>query len=351
MTTSVVIPAFRAARHLPRCLAALAASTLPPGEVIVVDDGSTDGTRDLARSAGARVVTTPGGPVGPAAARNLGAAQARGDVLIFVDADVAVHPETLGRLQAVLREHPDVAAVFGSYDDTPDHAGFVSQYRNLLHHFVHQQGRREASTFWAGCGAIRRRVFVEAGGFDERYRRPSIEDIELGGRLRAGGHRVWLRPEIQAVHLKPWTLRQTVRSDIVDRAIPWTRLILAQGQLPSDLNTGMRSRLSAAAVWLAVAAVPVAMAWPPALGAAGAAGLALALLNAPLYRFFLRRRGARFALGAAALHALYLLYSSAVFAGMSAAARVSGTDREVQPRTSGEQATTRGRSAGPEQAS
>lgn len=322
MTISVIIPAFQAARHLPRCLAALAASTRGPLEVIVVDDGSTDGTPDIARAAGARVVPAAGGPSGPAAARNRGAANARGDLLVFLDADVAVHRDTLSRFHDALASHPDVAAVFGSYDDNPDHQGFVSQYRNLLHHFVHQQGRREASTFWAGCGAIRRDVFVDVGGFDERYRRPSIEDIELGGRLRAAGHRVWLRADIQAVHLKQWTLFQTVRSDIADRAIPWTRLILQQGQLPSDLNTAMRSRLGAAAAWTAVSTLPFGAVWPPALGVTAAAAGGMVWLNAPLYRFFLRRRGLRFAAAGAAMHALYLLYSSAVFAGMAAGARL-----------------------------
>jgi hypothetical protein len=295
---------------------------MAPREVIVVDDGSTDGTCDIAIATGARVVPSAGGGAGPAAARNVGAANATGDLLVFLDADVAVHRETLLRFHDCLAAHPEIAAVFGSYDDNPDHEGFISQYRNLLHHFVHQEGRREASTFWAGCGAIRRAVFMEVGGFDERYRRPSIEDIELGGRLRRAGHRVWLRPEIQAVHLKRWTLARTVRSDILDRAIPWTRLVLQDGQLPSDLNTAVRSRVSAVAAWLTVVSLPAALVWPSALAVALAAATGLVLLNAPLYRFFLRRRGLLFAVGGAAMHGLYLLYSSAVFATMAATARI-----------------------------
>ncbi len=51
-------------------------------------------------------------------------------------------------------EEPDLAAVFGSYDDEPAAPNFLSQYKNLFHHFVHQQGSAEASTFWSGCGAI-----------------------------------------------------------------------------------------------------------------------------------------------------------------------------------------------------
>ena len=83
----------------------------------------------------------------------------------------------------------------------------VSQYRNLLHHFVHQEGNPEASTFWAGCGAVRRAAFDAVAGYDEaRFRRPSIEDIELGYRLRRAGYRIRLDRDLQCTHLKRWRL-------------------------------------------------------------------------------------------------------------------------------------------------
>lgn len=324
MTVSVVIPAYQSAGHLARCLEALGLSTAPPIESLVVDDGSTDGTAHVAARYGAKVLSVPGGPRGPAAARNAGAAQAIGDVVLFLDADVAVHADTLARFERCFDAHADVAAVFGSYDDRPTDRSTVSQYRNLLHHFVHQRGHREASTFWAGCGAIRRAVFAKVGGFDERYVRPSIEDIELGGRLRDQGHRVWLCPDIQATHLKGWTFGSMVRADIRDRAIPWTRLIIARARLPQDLNTSFGNRVSAAAAWIVVAGLGAAVfdaraLWvvAPAIGA----GLAL---NAPLYGLFLRRRGALFALAGIALHMLYLLYSSLIFVVVGLASRRSG---------------------------
>ena len=86
--------------------------------------------------------------------------------------------------------------------------GLVSQYRNLLHHFVHQQGDPEASTFWAGCGAVRRDAFDAVGGFDDgAFRRPSIEDIELGYRLRGGRATASASTAVSGTHLKRWTLR------------------------------------------------------------------------------------------------------------------------------------------------
>jgi hypothetical protein len=190
----------------------------------------------------------------------------------------------------------------------------VSRYKNLLHHYVHQHGRREASTFWAGCGAIRREVFVSLGGFDEGYTRPAIEDIELGARLRRAGYRVWLCPDVQVTHLKRWTFASLLRSDVFDRAIPWTRLILRDTHLPADLNLDVRSRLSALAAWAALGSLILgfwsAWAWIGMLLGA----VVLGVLNADLYRFFARKGRLGFAVGAIGLHVLYFLYSSLTFA-------------------------------------
>jgi hypothetical protein len=333
VSVSVVIPVLNAAAHLTRSLAALATSTLPPIEVIVVDDGSSDASPDVARQGGAIVVRVPDGPRGPAVARNAGAALARGDVIFFVDADVLVHPDTVEKTAGTFVEHQDVAAVFGSYDDRPDHSSLVSRYRNLLHHYVHQQGSREASTFWAGCGAVRRSVFAAVGGFDERYTRPSIEDIELGVRLRAAGHRILLKPDIQVTHLKRWTFTGTLRSDIRDRAIPWTRLILAQSRIPDDLNTSRENRVAAGAAWVLAGGLAVlVVALVTGRGVAALAGsfvaaggaVGILALNRRLYVFLLRKGGPAFAAGAVAMHALYLLYSSAVFGALYLAHQVRG---------------------------
>jgi glycosyltransferase involved in cell wall biosynthesis len=311
---SVVVPVLDGGVTFERCLAALAASDFRDYELLVVDDGSRDGSAEAARRHASAVLATEG-RAGPAAARNLGARRARGKYLFFLDADCEVLPTTLARAAAAFGADPGLTALFGSYDDAPAAPGLVARYRNLLHHWVHQQGSEEASTFWAGCGVVRRDVFLELGGFDaRRYARPSIEDIELGYRLVAAGHRIRLDKALQVKHHKAWRLVDVLRTDIRDRALPWTRLLLERGRLGGDLNVDRTGRASAALAWL-LAGTGIGAIVEPRLGwvAAGAA-LALLVVNRAFYRFLRARHGGWFAVRAVALHWLYYLYSAAAFA-------------------------------------
>lgn len=91
---------------------------------------------------------------------------ASGDVVFFVDADVVIRSDTVSKVAETFAQHPEITAMFGSYDDDPQAGPFSSQFKNLFHHFVHQQGRQQAVTFWSGCGAVRRYVFLKSGGFN-----------------------------------------------------------------------------------------------------------------------------------------------------------------------------------------
>ena len=242
---SAVVPVFNGGPGLEKCLAAIAASTYPVYECILVDDESTDGMASAAAQRhGVRVITLKQ-QSGPGIARNYGAKHARGDILFFVDADVLLHPDALAIAASAFANDPGLSAVFGSYDDQPGQASFLSQYRNLFHHWVHQTGNTEASTFWAGCGAVRREVFLEMGGFSPAYGRPSIEDIELGTRLYAAGHRIRLEKTMFGKHMKNWTFWNLIKTDIFHRGVPWMGLVLREKQAPNDLNLGLGSRIAA----------------------------------------------------------------------------------------------------------
>lgn len=330
-TVSVVVPVFNGGTDLRRCLESIRHCTPPPDEVIVVDDASTDGSHEVAQAMGATCLRLEE-QRGPAHARNRGAEWASGEILFFVDADVELAADAVAEVLHAFAHESGLAAVFGSYDDRPAAPNFLSQYKNLLHHFVHQSSEERAWTFWAGCGAVRRDVFLSIGGFDEDYRRPSIEDIELGGRLRQAGHEIRLRKSLQGKHLKRWTPLSLLRADIRDRAVPWASLLSRQGGLVNDLNLRWPSRVSAAAAGILVTLAAAAILWPRLwILVALVAGL-LVVLNLPLYAFFRRQRGLPFALGCIAWHWLYYVYSGAVFVAVYGAGIRPLTGGRGEPR-------------------
>lgn len=310
---SIIVPVYNGGSNADRCFDSLLAARPSPGEIIIVDDGSTDGSRDQALRRGFQVVSTQLPHSGPAVARNVGASLAHGEVLLFVDSDVLVYPDVVERV-ALAMSDPDLAAVFGSYDDTPEDRSFLSQYKNLLHHQVHQASSTEAGSFWAGCGTIRREVFRQMGGFAQDYARPSIEDIELGYRLQRAGYRIRLVKELQVKHLKHWTWRSLIATDIFDRALPWAELIVRDRKLPSELNLRPAHRLSAVLCWLLVAALAGSILAPFLWAFVFVLVAVLVLLNLDLYRFFLAKKGLWFTVRAVPLHWFYYIYSSAAFA-------------------------------------
>jgi len=309
---TVVIAVRNSAACLDACLSALSRSAFTDYECIVVDDCSTDTSASVASSHGFPVLSM-NRHAGPAAARNRGARAAASELLFFLDADVCVQPDTLELVWKALSSDSGLDAVMGSYDESPADPSLVSQFKNLLHHYIHQHGNSRASTFWSACGGIRGRVFREMGGFDENFRRPSVEDIDFGMRMRRSGKRVALDPHIQVKHLKRWTLANLVKTDVRDRAVPWTRLILSEGRMPDDLNLRRGERRCVALSWLAALSIPAVFRTPWSLAAGGAAVLGIVFVQRRFYRFLAQRRGWGFAVSAIPLHLLYFLYSGVGF--------------------------------------
>ena len=312
---SVIVPVLDGLRQLEVSLPALfQALKARSYELIVVDDGSSDGSASYAASLGARVLETGGRGRGPAVARNIGAFAARSERLLFVDADVAVHPDTIGHIVQAF-ERPEVVAIFGAYDDEPPDASFASQYMNLRHHHVHQTGTSEAQTFWTGLGAVRTDAFRAVDGFDaEQYPRPSIEDIDLGRRLRAAGGKILRWPAMRGTHLKRWSLPEVIRTDVMRRALPWARLMQCYPGAFSDLNVGRAERLKALVAVFLVLTLSAAMFKPAFFWVTGLFALMALGLNWGLLRVFHGRNGPWFAAQALIYHQLYYLYSAAVFA-------------------------------------
>jgi hypothetical protein len=303
---TAIVPATDSPPTLARCVDALRRGSRAPDELLAISE--------------------PRGS-GPAAARNEGARRARGDLLVFVDADVVVHRDALARIEAAFAADTELTALFGSYDDSPEAPGVVSGFRNLLHHQIHTAAAGPAQTFWAGLGAVRRDAFLAAGAFDaERYPAPSIEDIELGTRLSRRGARIVLDPSVRGSHLKRWSLAEMISTDFSRRGVPWVELLAERGSSPplggsrnstTTLNLGWRHRVSAVASLAAAAA----LARRRPLGAAAALAVLVAL-NRELYALVHRRRGPAAAAAGVGLHVVHHLTSAAALVvGLARAAR------------------------------
>lgn len=284
MNVSVVIPNHNYAKTLGRCLRSVQRQTVRPIEVIVVDDRSTDDSVRIAEAAGATVVRHPVNR-GVSAARNTGVAASRGDVVFFLDSDVALAPDAIEQALRVLADDPDCGCVFGVYGPEPlIDDGPVERHRVLHLHFAltRQVGRTETAVF--ALAAVPRRVLDEIGGFDERLR--SAEDDELSERLRERYH-IRLTDTVVGFHDEvdrlPAALHEQYRRA---QLLPFSaRNRMRRGGLAINRASGV------AAVALMLATLPLSAADPALLAVPGALLAAFAVADPPLARFVARRKG------------------------------------------------------------
>jgi len=316
LSVTVIVPVYNGGAAFKDCLSALLRWKPSQWTLVVVDDGSTDGSGQVAKAHGAIVFKTSG-RLGPGAARNIGAQNVDSDYLCFIDADCEVNSRTFANIALSLADSPDIDALFGSYDETPSASNFVAQYKNLMHRYVHQTGNEDATTFWAGCGVVRRSVFMALGGFDTRkFRKPSIEDIHLGYRIKAIGGKIKLDKTVTVKHYKAWQFWGLMKVDIFDRGIPWTRLLLEDNtRFVNDLNLAVVQRLCVVAAYLGVVLAAACPFRPDLIPVTLLMVAFLVISNIGLYKFFARERGIIFAAKVLGMQWLYYLYCGVAFAG------------------------------------
>ena len=203
---AVVIPNWNGARWLPGCLDSLAAQTLQPAEVIVVDNGSSDGSVELARSRGARVIEL-GRNTGFAVAANRGIEAASAPLVALVNTDVELEPDWLARMVAALEAHAGAASVACKMLDLHDHsqvydAGDILRRDGACEQrgrFRRDDGRYDSPgeifAACAGAALYRREAVLSVGGFDERFF-AYLEDVDLGLRLRLAGFTCRYEPAV-----------------------------------------------------------------------------------------------------------------------------------------------------------
>ena len=207
MLVSIVIPAFNAEATLGECLEACRSQTYPDTELIVVDDGSADGTGRIAQEHGARCIRQP--QAGPAAARNTGYRAASGEIVAFTDSDCVPEPDWIARLLDRFEE--GVAGVGGTYG--------IANRDSLLARMIQEEIRMRHARFGDEVDflgsfnvAYRKQALEEAAGFDEDFSSASAEDNDLAYRLLDAGWRLRFAPDAVVLHYHPARLGAYLRT-------------------------------------------------------------------------------------------------------------------------------------------
>ncbi|MFY1632106.1 glycosyltransferase family 2 protein [Solwaraspora sp. WMMB335] len=297
---SVIVPSYNYADSLAVCLRAVAAQTYPAIEVVVVDDRSTDGSVAVAESLGVRVIALDDNG-GCGRARNIGVANTTGDILFFVDADVAMAPDAVAEAVAILATEPAVGAVCGIEDPEPLlHDTLVARYRGLQYHHWSASGEGNVTFLFPAMCAIRRSVYQEIGPFNPDLKQ--TEEVDYGYRL-SRRHQLRLTSRVSGRHDHDHQLFPLLRK-LFHRARLRIPLYARARRFATGFETASRAwgSLAAAAalptLLLPLAFGSAALAVPAALLAASIAA------DRSMYALAYRQRGPAFLAFFVAVHFL-----------------------------------------------
>jgi glycosyltransferase involved in cell wall biosynthesis len=187
VNVSIILCVYNAQETVGRTLECIFGSDLTSFEVIVVDDASTDRTKDICREFQVQLLEQPVNR-GPSVCRNLGVRHSNAPYLFFLDSDIVFPPHLLRRMLTLLEEDAHLAGVGSISSPEPLNPNFFSRYFAVQEYIqitrvLGREGRALRPFISTRCGCIRRSVFQEVGGFNESYRKPSIEDYEFSLRL------------------------------------------------------------------------------------------------------------------------------------------------------------------------
>lgn len=207
---SVVVPVYNGGRTVGATIEHLLAQSLPPREIIVVDDGSTDDTPELLRSFGRRITLLRKSNGGPASARNVGVRAATGDLVAFTDSDCLPDKEWLAELAKGFYA-PEIAGAGGVVRGASP--GLVGEYVDMLGSLNpgFASGGQVIHLVTANA-CFRREALVGANLFDERFRKPGGEDTELSIRLRSAGHKLAYVERAVVLHQHKRTVREFLKT-------------------------------------------------------------------------------------------------------------------------------------------
>jgi glycosyltransferase involved in cell wall biosynthesis len=298
----VIIPIRDGNETLARCLSSLKASSLPPAEVIVVDDYSKEDCSEIVKSFGFKWMRM-NQPREAENARNKGAESSSGDILVFTDCDMVIHPDALEKIhQHFCKDH--YAAISGVCSPEPQDRSFASRYKHLWMYYSYAKSPRDFDFWISSIGAVKRDVFFDLKGFGTTFRtKYGGGDLEFGRRLKLAGHKICLDTKIQGTHLKRFTLRSLMRNDY-SRGKGWFRFAVRSKLLPYVIKKLRIANIYPAFIisvilsLISLFSLLLLPFWHNAFYLTGSSVVAYSVMNYPLFRFFYKRGGTRFLLKA-----------------------------------------------------
>ncbi len=292
MRLSTIIPVYNAEKTLGTTLASLHVPDGHEMEIIVVDDGSTDGSAVIATSFGCKVIGLEGNR-GPSVARNRGAEEASGEIFIFTDADIEFLPDTIDRIVRHFSLDPGCAAVVGNLTPTGDFENLLSAYKNLYTHFSFKDSGPVLTVVYTSLTAVRAEAFRQVGGFPDVV--PN-EDRLFGLALTANGYRIVFDNNIQVRHHRTYHFKEFIGMEMQRSRNIMLMTLEARLLKRWDFKEHIPRSFKDASVLVALTAagVPAACVWPQALylSLAGLVGTAWVLRS--FFSFIASHKGVLF---------------------------------------------------------
>lgn len=295
---SIVIPVHNGATTIDRCLAAATSVDYPNFEVVVVDDGSTDGTAELVRRHPVKLVQLKPNR-GASAARNAGVAAASGEFIFFTDDDCVVQRDTLRKAATAIAEEGSDCVIGGTYTPLAHDHALYNSFQSVFVNYSETK-YREPDYIATHAMLIPRQMFLASKRFDEGFL-PILEDVDFCHRMRREGKRLVMRPELVVGHIFQFDLWRSLRN-AYRKSRWWVTYSLANKDLLADSGTASVELKTNVVLWpftiaaLALAAVFGAQPW--ALVAAGLVAFNLFVSRGLVGAYFRARGGMAFTLGA-----------------------------------------------------
>jgi GT2 family glycosyltransferase len=310
---SIIIPTYNGSRTIGLCLEAIFAHSDPDCEVIVVDDCSTDNSRDIIRNYPCRFIQLEK-HAGASAARNAGALASSGESLFFIDADCLLQDDTLSRVRKNIAEHTADTVIGGTYTPVPQEPNFFDLFQSVFVNYSETRNPLNPDYIAAHALVIRADVFRRIGGFAEDFL-PILEDVEFCHRLRRAGHSLIMDPYLQVRHSFNFTLRRSMRN-AVRKASYWIQYSLSNSDLLADSGTASWEMKSNGIGWLLTmlaagfTITTGSSALPATIPFLWGANI---MMNRGLFKALARAGGMRFAIIAGSYY--MMLYPAAVWTG------------------------------------